>query len=95
MPAFPREKKIVSFAWEWQRTDPAMLQELQPQIYAAGLDGIEKHMTPPEEISENIFAMTAAERRANGIENLPITSTTPLKSAKNASPTPVSTPRTT
>ena len=40
MPAFPREKKIVSFAWEWQRTDPAMLQELQPQIYAAGLDGI-------------------------------------------------------
>ena len=40
MPAFPREKKIVSFAWEWQRTDPAMLQELQPQINAAGLDGI-------------------------------------------------------
>ena len=40
MSAFPREKKIVSFAWEWQRTDPAMLQELQPQIYAAGLDGI-------------------------------------------------------
>ena len=33
-------KKIVSFAWEWQRNDPAMLLALQPQIYAAGLDGI-------------------------------------------------------
>ena len=38
--AFPRDKKIVSFAWEWARTGPAELLELQPQIYAAGLDGI-------------------------------------------------------
>ena len=30
----------MSFAWEWQRNDPAMLLALQPQIYAAGLDGI-------------------------------------------------------
>ena len=38
---------------------------------AAGLDGIEKNMTPPAEITENIFAMDAAARLANGIDNLP------------------------
>ena len=38
--AFAREKKIVSFAWEWTRTSPEDLLELQPQIHAAGLDGI-------------------------------------------------------
>ena len=38
--AAAREKKIVSFAWEWEKTGPAMLGELQPQIYAAGLDGV-------------------------------------------------------
>lgn len=38
---------------------------------AAGLDGIEKDMTPPAEITENIFAMDAAARLANGIDNLP------------------------
>ena len=38
---------------------------------AAGLDGIEKGMTPPDEILENIFAMDAATRAAKGIESLP------------------------
>ena len=38
---------------------------------AAGLDGIEKGLTPPEEITENIFAMTPAEREAKGIHSLP------------------------
>ena len=38
---------------------------------SAGLDGIEKDMTPPAEITENIFAMDAAARLANGIDNLP------------------------
>ena len=38
---------------------------------AAGLDGIEKGMVPPEEVTENIFAMTMAERQAIGVENLP------------------------
>lgn len=38
---------------------------------AAGLDGIEKHLTPPEEITENIFAMDAAARAAKGIRSLP------------------------
>ena len=38
---------------------------------AAGLDGIEKGMTPPPEITENIFAMDNATREAKGIESLP------------------------
>ncbi len=38
---------------------------------AAGLDGIEKGMTPPTEITENIFAMDNATRAAQGIDNLP------------------------
>ena len=38
---------------------------------AAGLDGIEKGMTPPKEITENIFAMDAETRSAHGIDSLP------------------------
>ncbi len=38
---------------------------------AAGLDGIEKGMTPPDEITDNIFAMDKATRKANGIDSLP------------------------
>ena len=38
---------------------------------AAGLDGIERGLTPPEEITENIFAMDDAARAAAGIESLP------------------------
>ncbi len=38
---------------------------------AAGLDGIERGLTPPPEITENIFAMDAASRMEHGIANLP------------------------
>lgn len=38
---------------------------------AAGLDGIEQGLTPPDEITENIFAMDDETRAAHGIENLP------------------------
>ena len=38
---------------------------------AAGLDGIEKGMTPPAEITENIFKMDREARAARGIDNLP------------------------
>ena len=38
---------------------------------AAGLDGIEKGMTPPPEITENIFEMCGEERCQKGIDNLP------------------------
>ncbi len=38
---------------------------------AAGLDGIEKGLTPPAEITENIYEMDAAARAHNGIASLP------------------------
>lgn len=38
---------------------------------AAGLDGIEKGMTPPPEVTENIFDMSPEARAAKGIEGLP------------------------
>ena len=38
---------------------------------AAGLDGIEKGMTPPPEVVENIYAMDTDTRKAHGIYNLP------------------------
>ena len=37
----------------------------------AGLDGIEKKMTPPAEVTENIYDMTKKERREKGIVSLP------------------------
>lgn len=38
---------------------------------AAGLDGIEKGMVPPAEITENIYSMSAAARKRRGIDALP------------------------
>ena len=38
---------------------------------AAGLDGIEKGLTPPPEITENIFEMSPSSRRRRGIDALP------------------------
>ena len=38
---------------------------------AAGLDGIEKGLTPPPEVTENIFDMNAADRKVHGIDSLP------------------------
>ena len=38
---------------------------------AAGLDGIEKKMTPPPEIVENIYEMDKATRAAHHIDSLP------------------------
>ncbi len=38
---------------------------------AAGLDGIRNQLMPPDSIDRNIFEMTAEERQAAGIEELP------------------------
>ncbi|MEG2000707.1 MAG: glutamine synthetase, partial [Evtepia sp.] len=38
---------------------------------AAGLEGIEKGLTPPPEITENIYEMDAKCRASHGIEDLP------------------------
>lgn len=39
----------------------------------AGLDGIEKGLTPPKEITKDIFAMSEDEHKSHGIKNLPAT----------------------
>ena len=52
--------------------DPACNPYLELAVcLAAGLDGIEKGLTPPPEITDNIFAMTPAARRRRGIEAFP------------------------
>jgi len=38
---------------------------------AAGLDGIEKGLVPPAEVTDNIYDMTPAARKRRGIEDLP------------------------
>lgn len=57
---------------ELRSPDPACNPYLELAVcLAAGLDGIEKGMTPPAEITENIFAMDAAARAKAGIDSLP------------------------
>ena len=52
--------------------DPACNPYLELAVcLAAGLDGIEQGLTPPAEITENIFAMDQATREAKGIQSLP------------------------
>jgi glutamine synthetase len=40
-------------------------------VLAAGLDGIKNKLEPPKSADKNIFHMTLAERRAEGIDTLP------------------------
>ena len=47
---------------------------------AAGLDGIRRGMTPPPEITENIYELSASSRRAMGVGSLPAS----LDAAMNA-----------
>lgn len=44
---------------------------------AAGLDGMERKLTPPEEITENIFEMNADERQPAALRTCPIPWSTP------------------
>jgi len=57
---------------ELRSPDPACNPYLAFAVcLAAGLDGIEKGLTPPAEITENIYAMDDATRKGNGIDSLP------------------------
>ena len=38
---------------------------------AAGLDGIQRKLTPPDEITENLFALSDEDKAARGIQRLP------------------------
>ena len=57
---------------ELRSPDPACNPYLELAVcMAAGLDGIEKGMTPPDEVTENIFVMDETARKAHGIDSLP------------------------
>src|SRR5512136_1203939 len=57
---------------EYRSPDPACNPYLTFSVMlAAGLDGIEKGLTPPEPVEENVYEMTEAERRERGIGTLP------------------------
>ncbi|BDE87774.1 glutamine synthetase [Oscillospiraceae bacterium] len=57
---------------ELRSPDPACNPYLELAVLlAAGLDGIEKGMVPPAEITENIFQMDDDARAAAGIDSLP------------------------
>jgi len=57
---------------ELRSPDPACNPYLELAVcLAAGLDGIEKGLVPPAEITENIFKMDTEARAAAGIDSLP------------------------
>ena len=57
---------------EYRSPDPACNPYLTFSVMlAAGLDGIEKGLTPPEPVEENVYEMSAAERHKRGISSLP------------------------
>jgi len=57
---------------EYRSPDPACNPYLTFSVMlAAGLDGIEKGLTPPDPVEENVYEMSAAERHERGIETLP------------------------
>ncbi len=72
MSLFKDGKNVFADPSELRCPDPTCNPYLSLAVcLAAGLDGIEKSMTPPDEITENIFAMSPEERKAHGIEGLP------------------------
>ncbi|MCR4925135.1 MAG: type I glutamate--ammonia ligase [Clostridiales bacterium] len=59
---------------ELRSADPACNPYLEMALcLLAGLDGIERKLTPPESISKNIFEMSKTERKKAKIDTLPAT----------------------
>jgi glutamine synthetase len=57
---------------EFRSPDPACNPYLAFSVMlAAGLEGIEKGLTPPDPIEENVYEMTDDERKEKGISTLP------------------------
>ena len=64
--------KSSSTRIEFRSPDPACNAYLSfAVVLAAGLQGIEKGYELPEELTANLYEMTAAERMAEGVEALP------------------------
>ncbi|MBI4302713.1 MAG: type I glutamate--ammonia ligase [Chloroflexi bacterium] len=57
---------------EYRSPDPACNPYLTFSVMlAAGLDGIEKGLEPPEPVEENVYEMSEEERKRRGISTLP------------------------
>jgi glutamine synthetase len=57
---------------ELRMPDPAANPYLALAVQlAAGLDGVEKQLTPPEPVNKNIFELTYREKRHHRIDDLP------------------------
>ncbi|MEC5422605.1 type I glutamate--ammonia ligase [Virgibacillus sp. C22-A2] len=64
----------VSTRIEVRSVDPSANPYLALAVLlAAGLDGIKNKLTPPKAVDRNIYVMDRAERRENGIKDLPAT----------------------
>ena len=57
---------------EFRSPDPSCNPYLAiAAMLAAGLDGIEQDMTPPDAVESNLYDMSREERRERGIGSLP------------------------
>ncbi len=67
-----RPGKETATRIEFRSPDPACNPYLTFSVMlAAGLEGIEKGMEPPEPVEENVYEMSEAEREKRGISTLP------------------------
>ena len=69
-----KPEKVGDARIEYRATDPAANPYLACAcLLAAGLDGIEKEMKLPLEAEDDVWRLSDAERRAQGIPALPLT----------------------
>lgn len=74
------ESKGASTRLELRSVDPTANPYLALSVLLqAGLDGIEKQLTPPAAVDRNIYHMNAKDRANNGIHDLPSTLHNALK----------------
>jgi glutamine synthetase len=66
------EKRFHSTRCELRMPDPSANPYLALAVQlAAGLDGVERKLTPPDPVNKNIFTMSHRERRRYRIDELP------------------------
>jgi glutamine synthetase len=66
------ERRDVGTRCELRMPDPSADPYLSLTVQiAAGLDGIERKLTPPDPVNKNIFEMSFRERRHYRIDDLP------------------------
>jgi glutamine synthetase len=67
-------RRGLSTRCELRMPDPASNPYLASTVMmAAGIDGIERNLTPPPAIQRNIFDMSVRDRRKHKIKELPAT----------------------